>query len=60
LKTALQKHVDLTTAEVVGRLNHNWAFDIRSYDENHRHMLMFSDTLTKGIQKQFPKKAPTV
>lgn len=52
----LQKHLDLTTGEVVGRLTGDWAADIRSYDEGHVHMLMFADTLTNGIAKQFPAK----
>jgi len=52
----LQMHLDLTTGEVVGRLNKDWAADIKSYDEGHAHMLMFADTLTDGIIKQFPDK----
>ena len=56
LETMLQKHLDLTTGEVVGRLNKDWAADIRSYDEGHAHMLMFADALTDGIAKQFPEK----
>ena len=47
-------HLDLTTAEVVGRLQKDWAADIRAYDEGHDHMLMFADALTAGIAKQFP------
>lgn len=39
----LQKHLDLTTGEVVGRLTKDWAADIRSYDRGHQHMLMFAD-----------------
>jgi len=56
LEAMLQKHLDLTTGEVVGRLNKDWAADIKSYDEGHAHMLMFADTLTMGIAKQFPAK----
>jgi phage terminase Nu1 subunit (DNA packaging protein) len=56
LEAMLQKHLDLTTGEVVGRLNKDWAADIRSYDEGHVHMLMFADMLTTGIAKQFPAK----
>jgi hypothetical protein len=54
LEGMLQKHLDLTTAEVVGRLGKDWAADIRAYDEGHEHMLMFADALTEGIAKQFP------
>jgi len=56
LEQMLQKHLDLTTGEVTGRLSKDWAADIRSYDEGHQHMLMFADTLTEGIERQFPKK----
>jgi hypothetical protein len=56
LEAMLQKHLDLTTGEVVGRLQKDWAADIRSYDEGHAHMLMFADMLTEGLVKQFPEK----
>ena len=56
LEHMLQKHLDLTTGEVVGRLKQDWAADIKSYDEGHAHMLMFADMLTAGIAKQFPDK----
>jgi len=52
----LQKHLDLTTGEVVGRLKKDWTADIKSYDEGHVHMLMFADMLADGIAKQFPDK----
>lgn len=56
LESMLQKHLDLTNAEVVGRVKKDWAADIRAYDEGHEHMLMFADVLTAGIVKQFPGK----
>jgi hypothetical protein len=56
LESMLQKHLDLTTGEVVGRLKKDWAADIKSYDDGHAHMLMFADALTDGITKQFPEK----
>ena len=56
LKDMLQKHLDLTSGEVVGRLKKDWASDIKSYDEGQVHMLMFADMLTDGIVKQFPDK----
>jgi hypothetical protein len=56
LEQMLQRHLDLTTGEVVGRLHSNWADDIRSYDEGHEHMLMFADKLTDGIVAQFPDR----
>ena len=56
LEAMLQKHLDLTTGEVVGRLKKDWTSDVKSYDDGHIHMLMFADALTDGIAKQFPDK----
>ncbi|WP_210234913.1 acetylglutamate kinase [Methylocystis sp. B8] len=56
LEEMLQKHLDLTTGEVVGRLNKDWTADIKAYDDGHDHMLKFADELTDGIAKQFPDK----
>lgn len=56
LEEMLQKHLDLTTGEVVGRLNKDWAADIKAYDDGHTHMLMFADMLTDGVARQFPAK----
>ncbi len=52
----LYKHLELTTGEVVSRLKKEWTADIAYYDKGHLHMLMFADTLTDGIAKQFPEK----
>jgi hypothetical protein len=56
LEAMLQKHLDLTSGEVVGRLGKHWDADIQAYDDGHAHMLMFADALTDGIAKQFPEK----
>ncbi len=56
LESMLQKHLDFTTGEVVGRLQKDWTADIKSYDDGHMHMLMFADALTDGIVRQFPNK----
>jgi len=56
LEAALQRHLDLTTGEVVGRLQQDWAADIAAYDAGHEHMLMFADTLSDGIVAQFPSR----
>jgi hypothetical protein len=56
LRDMLYKHLEYTTGEVVARLNKDWQSDIDSYDKGHLHMLMFADTLTAGIKKQFPDK----
>ena len=56
LEEMVQKHLDLTTGEVVGQLNKDWTADIKAYDDGHVHMLKFADALTDGIAKQFPDK----
>lgn len=56
LTDMLYKHLELTTGEVVSRLEKDWTADIAYYDKGHAHMLMFSDALTGGIVKQFPDK----
>lgn len=56
LLSALQMHLDLTTQEASARLHKDWQDDIKAYDTNHDHMLMFSDDLVGGIAKQFPDK----
>lgn len=56
LEAMLEKHLDLTSGEVVGRLNKDWVADIQAYDEGHTHMLVFADALSDGIAKQFPGK----
>jgi hypothetical protein len=56
LEEMLRRHLELTTGEVVGRLTQDWAKDVASYDEGHRHMLMFADLLSDGIVRQFPEK----
>lgn len=56
LVNMLYKHLALTTGEVVSRLKKEWVADIDFYDKGHEHMLMFADTLTNGIVKQFPNK----
>jgi hypothetical protein len=56
LTNMLYKHLALTTGEVVSRLHKDWPADIDYYDKGHAHMLIFADTLTDGIVKQFPAK----
>jgi hypothetical protein len=59
-KNDLQKmlfvHLDLTTKEVVARLNSDWSKDIAAFDRGEAHMLKFADVLSDGIIKQFPDK----
>jgi hypothetical protein len=56
VRDMLQKHLDFTTQETVARLKKDWPADIRAYDENHNHMLMFSDMLSDGIVRQFSQR----
>ena len=55
MKAMMRHHLDLTTAEVVARLNQDWAGDIAAYDQVHLHILTFADALTNGIVAQFPE-----
>ena len=54
MKAMMREHLDLTTAEVVARLNNDWTGDIAAYDKVHLHILVLADTLTNGIVAQFP------
>lgn len=56
LEKMLQTHLDLTTGEVLGRLNKDCSADIMTYVQGHAHMLMFSDLLSDGIARQFPAR----
>jgi len=47
-------HLQLTTDEVVARLQGNWDADVAAYDRIHVHILGLADTLSTGIVKQFP------
>ena len=52
----LQKHLDLTSAELVARSKQDWAADLKAYDEGREHMLQFADMLAEGVAKQFPAR----
>ena len=54
MRAMMRQHLDLTTAEVVARLNKDWAGDVAAYDKVHDHILMLADQLTDGIVSQFP------
>lgn len=54
MKAMMRQHLDLTTAEVVARLNQDWSGDIAAYDRVHLHILVLADQLTDGIVAQFP------
>jgi len=49
-------HLQLTTDEVVARLNGDWNADVAAYDQVHLHILGMADVLSTGIVKQFPRR----
>ncbi len=56
MKAEMQKHLALTTQEVVARLQKKWNVDVVVYDRIHEHILHMADALSTGIVKQFPER----
>lgn len=56
MKVMMREHLDLTTAEVVARLNKDWTADIAAYEKVHRQILHMADMLSSGIVNQFPQQ----
>jgi hypothetical protein len=56
MKAELRVHLKLTTDEAVARLQGNWNADVAAYEKVHTHMLHFSDVLSDGLMKQFPRR----
>jgi hypothetical protein len=56
MKAEMRMHLDLTTQEVVARLQEDWAADVAAYDRIHDHILHMSDLLSDGLIQQFPKR----
>jgi len=56
MKAELHMHLKLTTDEAVARLQGNWNADVAAYEKVHTHMLHFSDVLSDGLMKQFPRR----
>ena len=56
MKLMMRKHLDLTLAEAVARLNGDWPADIAAYEQVHQEILHMADMLSTGIIHQFPKK----
>jgi hypothetical protein len=52
----LLEHLELTTREVVARLQADWTADVAAYDEIHLQALHMADMLSTGIVAQFPKR----
>jgi len=56
MKKMMHEHLDLTTAEVVARLQGDWAADIAAYEKVHTQIRKMADMLSTGIIKQFSNK----
>ena len=56
LKGMLYEHLGLTTNEVVDRLQHKWAADVRATNRINSQALEMADMLAAGIVAQFPAK----
>ena len=56
MRSMMHDHLNLTTKEVVARLQGDWAGDIKAYDDVHQQILHMADGLSMGIINQFPKQ----
>lgn len=56
MRKMMRDHLNLTTEEVVARLQGNWAADIAAYDKAHDQILHMADMLSAGIIKQHSAK----
>lgn len=56
MKQMMHDHLDLTTTEVVARLQGDWPGDIAAYEKVQTQILKMADMLSNGIIKQFPDK----
>ena len=56
MKAMLHHHLRLTTDEAVARLTHDWAADVRAYDQIHLQALHMADMFSTGLAGQFPRR----
>jgi hypothetical protein len=56
MQEMMHRHLDLTTQEVVARLQGNWNADVAAYDKVHLEILEMSDMISDGIVNQFPAR----
>ena len=56
MKAMMREHLDLTTAELMARLNRDWAGDVAAYEKIHAQILKMADMLANGIARQHPGK----
>ena len=52
----MKRHLALTTAEGVARIEGHWKTDIAAYDKVHLEILQMSQMLSSGIIAQFPNR----
>jgi len=52
----MKRHLALTTAEGVARIQGHWKADIAAYDKVHLEILQMSQMLSSGIISQFPDR----
>jgi hypothetical protein len=56
MNTMMKRHLALTTAEGVARIQGHWKADIAAYDRVHVEILQMSQMLSSGIIGQFPDR----
>jgi hypothetical protein len=56
LKSAMRTHLDQTLDEATHRIQGKYDEDIKDYEKIVAHILMMADTLSDGIEAQFPQK----
>jgi hypothetical protein len=56
MRKMMRDHLNMTTEEVVARLQGNWAADIAAFDKVHEQILHMADMLSAGIVKQHSAK----
>jgi hypothetical protein len=56
VKAMMREHLDVTTTELMARLNKDWPAHVAAYEKVHAQILHMADMLSDGIIKQFPDK----
>jgi hypothetical protein len=52
----LKQHLELTKTEVVARIKHDWAADVKASDDLLAEAMVIADTLCDGLVAQFPDR----